>query len=58
MTAVDTQVRERTGTLLVGHFLVDMYGVVRWRFVEAEGTPADIGRLPTPDQIVAAASHL
>lgn len=29
---------------------------IRWRYLEAEATPAEIGRFPTPDQIVAAAS--
>lgn len=55
MTAEDEQVRERTGTLLVGHFLIDRAGMIGWRYLEGEATPADIGRFPTPDQIVAAA---
>ncbi|MBI2207621.1 MAG: hypothetical protein HYU41_27630 [Candidatus Rokubacteria bacterium] len=51
MTPEDTAVRERHGTLLVGHFLIDRDGNVRWRFLEGEATPADIGRMPTPQQM-------
>jgi peroxiredoxin len=54
MTSEDEHVRERHGTLLVGHFLVDRAGVIRWRYLEGESTPSDIGRLPTPDEIVTA----
>jgi peroxiredoxin len=57
-TPDDNAIRERHGTLLIGHFLVDRDGIIRWRFLEGEATPADIGRLPTPDQIVAAARAL
>lgn len=52
MTPEDTAIRERYGTLLVGHFLIDREGKVRWRYLEGEKTPADIGRLPTAQQIV------
>jgi peroxiredoxin len=58
LTEADEQVRARHGTQLVGMFLIDREGIVRWRFVEAEATPADIGRLPTPQQIVDAAAAL
>ena len=57
-TPEDNRVRERHGTQLVGHFLIDRNGVIGWRYVEAESTPADIGRLPTPNQIVAAAGAI
>ena len=57
-TPEDNAIRERHGTQLVGHFLVDRDGVIRWRFLEGEASPSDIGRLPTPDQIVAAARAL
>ena len=56
LTREDEQVRERTGTLLVGHFLIDRAGMIGWRYLEGEASPADIGRFPTPDQIVAAAT--
>jgi len=58
MTEADTQVRERHGTQLVGMFLIDRDGIVRWRFLEGEASPADIGRFPTPQQIVDAAASL
>lgn len=58
MTAADNAIRERHGTLLVGQFMVDRAGVIRWRWLEGEATPADIGRLPTPEQIVDAATAL
>jgi peroxiredoxin len=58
MTADDEAIRARYGTLLVGNFLIDRDGVIRWRYLEGEATPADIGRLPTPDQIVDAARLL
>jgi peroxiredoxin len=58
LTEADEQVRARHGTQLVGMFLIDREGIVRWRFVEGEASPADIGRLPTPQQIVDAAAAL
>jgi peroxiredoxin len=58
LTEADEQVRAHHGTQLVGMFLIDREGIIRWRFVEGEATPADIGRLPTPQQIVDAATAL
>ena len=58
MTADDERVRDRHGTLLIGHFLIDRDGLIGWRFLEAEATPADIGRLPIPDQIISAATAI
>lgn len=58
MTEEDEQIRARHGTQLVGLFLIDRAGVVRWRYVEAEATPADIGRIPGLPEIVAAAQRL
>jgi peroxiredoxin len=58
MTPEDEAVRAKHGTLLVGNFLIDRDGIVRWRFLEAEATPADIGRLPSVDDIVAAAAAI
>lgn len=51
-------IRARYGTLLVGNFLIDRAGVLRWRYLEGEASPAEIGRLPTIDEIVAAASDI
>lgn len=58
MTEADAQVRASHGTQLVGMFLIDRDSIVRWRFVEGEVTPADIGRFPPPQQIVDAAAAL
>jgi hypothetical protein len=58
LTEADEQVRARHGTQLVGMFLIGREGIIRWRFVEGEATPADIGRFPTPQQIVDAAAAL
>jgi peroxiredoxin len=54
----DQQVRERHGTQLVGLFLIDRDGIVRWRFLEAEASPADIGKIPGPSEIVEAANRV
>ena len=51
MTPEDTAIRERHGTLLVGHFLIDRDGKIRWRYLEGEASPAEIGRMPTPQQM-------
>jgi peroxiredoxin len=58
MTDADEQVRTQHGTQLVGMFLIDRDGVVRWRYLEGEASPADIGRFPTQQQILDAASAL
>jgi peroxiredoxin len=57
-TEADTRIRARYPTQLVGHFLIDRQGVVRWSFLEARRAPDDIGKLPTHDEIVAAARAL
>jgi peroxiredoxin len=58
MTPADEHIRERHGTQLVGLFLLDRDGIVRWRYVEAETSPNDIGRIPGLPEIVEAASRL
>jgi len=45
-------------TQLVGHFLVDAGGIVRWAKIEASDGPNGIGTFPTPEEIIAAASEL
>ena len=57
-TEADDHIRGQHGTQLVGLFLIDRDGVVRWRYLEGETTPADIGRLPGPAEIVEAAARL
>jgi peroxiredoxin len=58
MTEADEQVRAQHGTQLVGMFLIDHDGIVRWRYLEGDASPADIGLFPTPQQILDAASAL
>jgi peroxiredoxin len=58
MTPADQQIRERHGTQLVGLFIVDRDGIVRWRFLEGETTPNEIGRIPGMSEIVEAAGRL
>lgn len=55
MTAVDEQIVATHGAQLTGHFLIDREGIVRWSSLEAEGGVADLARLPSVDNILAAA---
>lgn len=57
-TPADQQIRERHGTQLVGLFLIDRDGIVRWRYVEAEASPSDIGKIPGSSEIVEAAGRI
>ena len=43
---------------LVGHFLIDREGILRWRHIEAEARATDLGRLPTDTEILAAVADL
>jgi peroxiredoxin len=43
---------------LVGTFLVDREGIVRWTFIEGAGGPSDFGRHPESEEVLAAASSL
>jgi len=45
-------------TQLVGHFLVDANGVVRWVQIEAPDDPNNLSIFPTAAELVAAASSL
>jgi peroxiredoxin len=56
--ASDEAMFARHGTQLVGHFLVDADGIVRWVEIEARDGPNGIGTLPGATQILAAASRL
>ena len=46
------------GTQLVGHFLVDASGIVRWSQIEAPDGPNGLCTFPTAAQIIAAAGSL
>jgi peroxiredoxin len=43
---------------LVGTFLVDREGIVRWTFLEGAGGPSDFGQHPESKEVLAAASSL
>jgi peroxiredoxin len=58
LTATDNAIFERHGTQLVGHFLVDAQGVVRWAQIEATDGPNSLCSFPDHSQFVAAAGAL
>ena len=58
LTEVDKQIFSAHGSQLVGHFLIDRQGIVRWVHVEAGASMADIGRFPSEDELLAAARAL
>lgn len=58
LTEVDEQIMAAHATQLVGHFLIDREGIIRWRHVEAEARATDRGRLPGDTEILAAVAHL
>jgi hypothetical protein len=55
---VDNAIFANHGTQLVGHFLVDATGIVRWAQIEALDGPNSLCIFPTAAQICAAASRL
>ena len=58
LTEVDQQIFAAHSTQLVGHFLIDRDGIIRWAHVEAGERMADLGKLPTETDILAAARAL
>ena len=58
MTAADEQIFAAHGTLLVGHFLIDSSGIIRWTDIEAPTGPTQIGVLPGTSDLVEAARAL
>ena len=58
LTPVDEQIFSTHGTQLVGHFLIDRSGIIRWTHMEAPTGPSEIGVLPKPDDLVGAAGKL
>jgi peroxiredoxin len=58
-TDTDRADMKQQGGQLKGQFLIDRQGIVRWADIECtdEG-PAGLGKLPTPDEILAAARTL
>lgn len=57
LTEVDEQVVAAHATQLVGHFLIDREGIIRWRHVEAEARVTDLGRMPSDKEILAAVAR-
>ena len=55
---VDEAIFADHGTQLVGHFLVDAAGIVRWAQMEARDGPNSLCIFPAPGQIIAAAGKL
>ncbi len=55
---IDSAIFASHGTQLVGHFLVDGAGMVRWVQIEAVDGPNSISIFPNAKQIIAAAGSL
>ena len=58
MLEADNAIVAAHGTQLVGHFLIDRQGIVRWTQIEAPGGPNELGTMPSTAQILAAAESL
>lgn len=58
MEAADHAILENHAAQLVGHFLVDAEGTVRWVQIEAPDGPNSISIFPTPAELIAAAKGL
>ncbi|MBS0339071.1 MAG: redoxin domain-containing protein [Proteobacteria bacterium] len=55
---IDSAIFARHGTQLVGHFLVDAAGIVRWAKIEAVDGPNSLCIFPDAAQIISAADRL
>ena len=55
MTEADQRAAE-TGAQLIGEFLVDRDGIVRWNFTEADDGGRNMFRAPNADDIISAVS--
>ena len=58
MQEADHEILANHPTQLVGHFLVDAEGIVRWVQIEAPDDPNKLSTFPTAAELVAAASSL
>lgn len=54
-TEADQRIAQTHGFQGTGHFLIDADGVVRWTFIEAPHSGADVCQFPGDEEIVAAA---
>ena len=55
MTEADQHSATAHGTLAMGQFLIDTGGTIRWSWVEMPDGPDQIGRLPSAEEVFAAA---
>jgi peroxiredoxin len=58
LTDADQAIVQANPAQLAGHFLIGRDGIVRWARVEAEQGIGEIGKFPTPAEIVSAARSL
>jgi peroxiredoxin len=58
LTEADQTIVQVNPAQLAGHFLVDRGGIIRWARIEAEQGVGDIGKFPTPAEILSAARSL
>ena len=58
LTEVDAQVAAAHAFLLTGHFLIDRNGTIRWLQIEGIEGMSDLGKVPTDEEILAAARAL
>jgi len=58
MTETDQQIAATHGNQLVGHFLIDREGIIRWRHIEAGERIGDLCKFPSDEEIVRAARGL
>ncbi len=58
MTEDDNRMAATAMAQLVGEFLIDRDGVVRWSFTEAAGGGNNMFRAPTPEEVMSAASQV
>lgn len=56
LTPTDERDAEATFTQLKGQFLVDRAGIVRWSHIEGAEGPAGMGKFPSHEELVSAAS--
>ncbi|WP_018235636.1 peroxiredoxin-like family protein [Ensifer sp. BR816] len=58
MTDDDKRMEAAAMAQLVGEFLLDRDGIVRWAFTEASGEGRNMFRNPSPDEVMSAASQV
>jgi hypothetical protein len=54
-TETDQQIAAAYGNQLVGHFLIDRDGIIRWGQTEAAERPGDLVKFPGDEEILRAA---